>query len=169
MRNGVGWAVVLPDAFLGVGGFHLLGRSNWGAYADGKRTHSSRTSDKQYLKHLTVASVEAQLQSHRRREVARWEEWLFLNLALVRAITPQLALILGGGAAKKLTIQEYLDPTEERLTDSGFYYVRDDADSGWRPNAVVMALIQSTEQVGITAGFESSPKSLSLGAFLVFR
>ena len=169
MRTGVGWAFVVPDALLGAGAFHVLGETPWGLYADAKATHYSRRNDRDYQRDLTVALVESQFPPRRRREAGTRDEWVFLNLGVMRAISPDFGVIVGGGAARRTVIQEYADPTDDRLTDRGFYFVDDLEASGWSGNVVIIALLRTSEPVGFAVGFESSPVSISMGFFLIVR
>ncbi len=169
LRSGVGWAMVMPEAFLGVGAFHVFGASGWGVYADGKRTYGSRKNDDSYFSGETVASVEAQFPLERREEVDTSDEWIFVTAGLVRTLSPTLAIVLGGGVARQSVIQEYLDRTEARITSSGFYFVENEAASGWKGNGAVHAIIRVGPNMALSTGLETAAQSISLGAYWLPR
>jgi hypothetical protein len=169
-RSGFGWAGALPDAMLGVGGFHMFGASKWGVLGSVMIPHDSDKRSPDYQDDLTIAGILQDFPEEKRIEVppAR-EEWRLLNLAAVRAITPESAFFLGAGFAQKAVVREFGDSSEDPLTRSGFYYVQDEDLTGWHPNFVGGILLRGGSRIAFLAGFESAPAILSLGAFYVFR
>jgi len=170
LRNGIGWTGVLSEALLGAGAFHAFGMSRWGIYADAKTTHDSRTRERTYLREWNVASIEASFQDFERDPLTDWEEWLFFNFGILRAVTPRMGVVLGAGAARKNVIREYADHTQEAgLSASGIYFVDHEAVSGWEANAFVSALISSGPNLALSAGVDLASRSLTLGIFWVLR
>ena len=169
LGTGVGWAFVLPDAFLGAGAFHVFGGTPWGVYADVKRTHTSLKDDRNYWDGQTVASVQAELQPERRDPVISHDEWLVWNAGIVRLLTPEFGVSLGGGMARKRVIQEYLDYTTDAVTSSGFYFVEDEEATKWTAMASVLAIIRAGDRVALAFGADSATAAASLGVFLLFR
>jgi len=170
LGTGVGWTVALPEAFLGLGFFHRFGASPWGVFVDGKLTNEGRKRDPNFHADRTVATIEAEIPSFRREFLADWDDWTLFSVGVLRAVTPHFAILVGGGAARKLVIREYLDPSEStELSDRGVYFVEHEDESGVEPNAVLTALIRGGGSVAFSAGFELAPRSITVGAFYVFR
>lgn len=170
MSTGVGWTGVVPDALLGAGVFQMLGGSGWGLYADGKMTHDRPSSRNGFLEGETVATITAQYPDHIRGPERA--EWLFLNLGIIRELTPQFALFGAGGVARHSVTREYFDPNApgERITPSGIYYVENDrASLGWGATGMGGFLLRIGEPIVISAGFESNSQSITLGGFWVIR
>jgi len=174
MGTGVGWAFTLPGAFLGIGGFHIFEDTAWGVHAEAKMTHDSDKRRRNFQEDLTVAFLELNYPEIRRDLIGERDEWLILNASIVRTITPELALMAGGGIARRSIMREYVDHLAQgegmgELSDTGFYFVEDERNSGWEPNATVGALMRSSEHLAFTAGFEAASRSFILGAYLVLR
>lgn len=170
MGSGFGWAAVLPDAMLGVGGFHVFGGTRWGLIGSVTIPHDSNKRTPDFQDNLTIETVENDFPEEKRILIGSdQEEWRILNLGVLRAITPEAALYVGGGAAQKSVLREFGDNTDPPLTRSGFYYVQVEDESGWEPNVSFGVLMRGGERIAFSVGFESAPQILSAGVYFVFR
>jgi len=168
VQTGLGWAASMPDAMLGAGGFYMFGDRRWGLYADVKIPHDSDRRSPDFQGNLSLAQVQ-EFEEQARIEVRSSEEWRLLNLAVIRALSPQSTLFAGGGLARKSVIREFGDNTETPLTRTGFYFVEDENLSGWHPNFTFGMILRGGERVIFLSGFESATASFSLGILLVIR
>jgi hypothetical protein len=172
-RTGVGWVGAVPEALLGFGAFHFFGQSNWGLYSDVKLTHDARSRDPDFNSSLTVARVEAEFDPELMVPIHDWEDYVLLNLGLMRAISPDFALVVAGGAGRHRNIREYAEffwvEGESEPQISGLVFVEDEANTAWKGNLAVNGLMRVGEQVLLSTGFELVPRSISLGLFVVFR
>jgi len=170
LGTGFGWAAAFPDAMLGAGVFHIFEGTKWGILAEAKIPHDSNKRSPDYQGDLTLEAVFADFPEEKRIEIPpAQEEWRLLNVALIRALTPESALYLGGGFAQKSVVREFGDNSEAPLTRSGFYFVEDGEETGWHPNVIGGVLLRGGDHIAFTAGFESAPLVLSLGIYYVIR
>jgi hypothetical protein len=112
---------------------------------------------------LTITELETDLSPERRFATLTNEEWRVFNLSLVRPITTEAPLLIGGGIAHHATIREYRDLGKPEHLRGGTYFLEDEAASGWRPTALVGLLFRGGESVVFAAGFDWAPRSLTLG------
>lgn len=169
MRTGLGYNGSLPEAFAGAGVWHFFGSTRFGVFADAKFTTSSLTGDDKYcpspLDECSVGFVEQE----RDDVVIRDEdEWLLFNIGGMYAVAPELAIMVGGGLARKTRIREYLTENETQwLTPTGTYFVRRDPEPSWDPQAVVGGLLRAGPHLAFSFGYETAPSGLTVGAYLV--
>jgi len=169
LRTALGWAGSLPDAILGAGGLQMMGDGRWGWFAEVKIPHDSKRRNPDFRSDLTVARVLEEFEPNARIAVGRYEEWRLLNLSLVRALSSESAVYVGGGIARKSLLQEFGDNTDPPLTRTGFYFVEDTDESGWHPNFVAGVILRGGERVGFSTGFETITRTITLGILLVIR
>ncbi|MSR22355.1 MAG: hypothetical protein EXR92_02245 [Gemmatimonadetes bacterium] len=175
MHSGVGYTMVVPGALAGVGAFHVFQGIGWGIYPDTHFNPNSLKGNRDFLKGETLASVESldQEQVGRMQVVEEEDEWLVLNLHVLKVLTPELAVGLGAGAARKSHIVGYIDHSADINLNLnppyGFLYVEDEAASGWEVNATVNALVLGGGRFAFMVGYELAPRSFSVGLFLTFR
>jgi len=169
-RSAFGWVGAVPEALLGVGGFHYFGDSPWGLYGDVKLAHDSRSRDPDFDSRLTAAELERDELMHR---IHPFEDLFMANLGVIRDISPDFAIVVAGGTARRRTIVEYAEFTYiEEDPDphiARILFVEDTDETGWEPNFAVNGMMRVGEQVVMSAGFEFAPRALSLGLFVVFR
>jgi hypothetical protein len=169
MRGGLGWAGTVPDALLGAAFFYMLPGRRIGLYADAKIPHDSAKRSPLFQDDLTIAEVLEEFPIERRLPAGRQDEWQIFHLGLVRPISEVAALVVGGGIAHRAVIQEYGDDGDPPLTPSGYYFVEDEAVSGWEGTLTVAAIFAGGESIAFSAGFELAPRSFSLGVFYLLR
>jgi hypothetical protein len=170
MTNGIGYAAVIPSALLGAGAYKLFGSSGVGIFADWKMTTTSLVGDSEYcptaITECTRSWVEFNEPFHER--IKDVDEWLVFNAGAVYAVTPEFALMLGGGMVDQTRLHEFLDTSEnpaDRVTETGRYYVDDDSASGWKPQAVLGLLIRAGSRVVFRFGYETAVSGVSVGGF----
>jgi hypothetical protein len=171
LRTGFGYSGVLPNAVYGLGAFHFLGQRPVGVFVDMRLTAlSGIRHDKEYcpdgLGECTNAWV---LDNRNDMNVGESEEWLAFNAGLAYALTPEFAVLLGAGMARETLFQEYFDETADgavRLTESGSYYVANDAAPTWKPQAVIAILMRGGRNLAFRLGYETALGGLELGAYI---
>lgn len=170
MRTGIGYNAALPDASVGIGGWHLFGSKRFGLFADAKMTPTRLTKDDDYcpgeLGECTVGFVERERGDlHIRDE----KEWLIFNAGGMYAVSPDFAIMVGGGVARRARVREYLVEDELLwITPTGTYFVsRDDDGPTWKPQAIIGGLLRAGSSLAFSFGFETAARGLSVGAYLV--
>lgn len=169
MRSGIGYSAALPDAVVGAGLWRFLGSSRFGVFADAKFTPSSLTNDDNYcpgeLSECTASFVERERGD---RQVRDEKEWLIFNVGGMYALTPEFAVMLGGGMARRTQVREYLVEDELLwITPNGTYFVsRDDDGASWRPQTVIGGLLRAGPRLAFSFSFETAARGLSVGAYL---
>lgn len=170
MTTGIGYTPVIPAALLGAGVYKFFGSSGIGVFADWKMTPTSLSGDHEYcppaIAECTVAWVEFNEPFHLR--IKDVDEWLVFNAGAVYAVTPEFALMLGGGAVRQTRYFEFLDESDEladRVTETGRYYVDDPGTTGWKPQVVGGLLIRAGSRVVFRFGYETAVSGVSMGGY----
>ncbi len=167
MRTGIGYTPVVPDVLLGAGAFRFIG-NDLGIFGDWKVTVPSRTRHTDYCPPAILECTVRWVEAERNDQVIRDEtEWMLFNLGGLYTLSPELAIMLGGGVARRTHVREYFDEAIDPITDTGSYYVRNDPFTDWAPNVVVGALFRAGHRLVFRIGYESAPGGASLGAYLV--
>lgn len=161
---GVGYVASIPEMFLG---FTALGLTpgvlgGAGLLADVKFSSSSPSQETYYDPRITVARAENQFGDFLVQEESTW---LAVDLALVYAVTPELALYAGAGYSKEQHYREYYDDSLTRGL-AGFYWIPDPAASGNRVNALGGALLRAGRHVLFQVGVEARPRGADVGVML---
>ena len=170
MTTGIGYAAVIPAALLGAGAYKFFGSSGVGVFADWKMTPTSLTGDSEYcppgITECTVTWVNLNKPFHVR--IKDVDEWLVFNAGAVYAVTPEFALMLGGGMVEQTRFHEFLDLSEDpadRVTPTGRYYVDDPGASGWKPQVVGGLLIRAGSRFVFRFGYETAVSGVSVGGY----
>lgn len=152
---GVGYAVSMPDIFVGITALGLTPAVLGGAglLADVKFTHDSPGSDPYYRDDISVEEAEITYGDFLSREKSTW---LTVDLAVVYVLNRDFAVYVGGGYSKEEKYREYYDDEHER-GNLGFYWVLDEAGSGTRVNVLGGALFRASRYVMFQVGMESRP------------
>jgi hypothetical protein len=171
LRTGFGYSAVLPDAIYGLGAFHFAGQRPVGVFVDMHLTAlSGIRHDKEYCPAGIVECTNAWVLDNRNdMNVGETKEWLAFNAGLAYALTPEFAVLFGAGMARETIFQEFFDETADgavRLTDSGSYYVENDAAPSWKPQAVIAILMRGGRNLAFRLGYETALGGLDLGAYI---
>lgn len=159
----VGYAADAPSQLLGFGVTILpVALDGWGVYGDVKWSLDSPADRSSFDPSLSSQEAQGSLGDDLQRVES---EWTTLNLAVARAMTPDLALYLGAGYAWETVYHEYLDETRERGT-LGFYWVEDQVASGNRVNVLGGMLLRFGRHLVFQVGGEASPGGFTVGAGL---
>jgi hypothetical protein len=172
MRTGIGYTPVIPDVMGGVGVWRVTGPWGLGAFAESKVTVPGIEGHRWYcppeLQECRVGWVET-----RRNDVVMQDidEYLLFNAGVMKVLTPEFAVLLGGGMVRRSMYREYFHDEEDqilRITDSGGYYVPFDDLSSWGGQLVVGALLRLGQNLVVRFGYETGPGGMSLGGYWVF-
>lgn len=159
---GVGYAANAPRALVGGTVWGLIpGLGGWGLYADAKLTPADRSTDDYYFADVTPADVETMWPQD--RELKSEEEWLSVNVAVVRRMTRELMLYVGAGYAYRDVYLRYLDPAQQR-GEFGHYWIKDEEDSAGTVNVMGGALLRISPLLRLQFGGETAPVGFTVGA-----
>jgi hypothetical protein len=162
-RIGVGYVANIPNMFVGASA-HIIpgGFGGWGLYADIKFDIESPADEEGFIDSLTVAQVEGELGDQRFDQEGSWSS---LNLALVRTVSPELAVYAGGGVGWRKEYRQYFD-NEQDLGVGGLYWVEDTEVSGTYLNGMAGVMLRLTSAVTAHLGAETAPPGFTLGLSL---
>jgi hypothetical protein len=163
---GIGYVASIPTTFLGFSALGVTPKLFGGAglYADVKLTTSSPGDSPYYMPGVTVADAEVTYGDMLYEEKS---DWLSIDMALVYALTDELAVYGGLGYTKKTHYRQYFDDSQTR-GNFGFYWVSDPAASGNRINALGGAFLRITRFVVFQLGAASQPPGANVGIALTF-
>ena len=158
---GIGYVANIPDAFAGGALMFITPKVLGGAglYADVKFSPSSPGRVAEYLPTITVDQAE---NVYGDRLFLQQSAWFTANLAVVYAVTRELALYAGAGYSREHHYREYFDNSETRGLD-GFYWVHDPAASGNRINALGGVLLRAGRYVVFQSGVGARPAGVDAG------
>lgn len=158
---GLGYVASLPELFVGFSALRIsrgiLGGA--GLYADVKFSTTSPANEPYYDPAITVDQAENQFGDFLTEEKSTW---FAVDLALVYAVTRELALYAGGGYAREHHYREYFDAGQNRGL-AGFYWIPDSNASGDRIRAVGGILVRATSNVAFQAGLDAQPMGAAVG------
>jgi hypothetical protein len=156
----IGYVANVPNMFLG-GSISIFPGAlpGWGLYADVKLDVESPADDEGFIDSLTVEDVENDLGDAVFGQDGSWNS---VNVAVVRAISPELAVYVGGGAGMRKEYRQYFD-NETELGISGLYWVEDAEVSGTYLNGMAGVMLRLTSVVTAQFGAETSPPGFTVG------
>lgn len=158
---GVGYVASIPYAHVGFDLLTLTPKVLGGAglYADVKFTPSSPSHEPYYDPTITVDQAQNQFGDFL---VEQRSVWVSANLAVVYAVTKELAVYAGAGYSTEHHYQEYHDDTETRGLQ-GFYWIPDPAASGHRVNALGGVFLRASRYMLFQAGVGARPRGAEAG------
>ncbi|HEU0300165.1 MAG TPA: hypothetical protein VFR37_11940 [Longimicrobium sp.] len=160
-RVGIGYLANVPNQFVG-GSAHVLLDvfGGVGLYVDAKFDPESPEDSEGFIDSLTVAEVEENFNDQFFSEEGSWTSF---NVAVMKALGPQFVVYAGAGWADAKQYVEFLD-SDRDLGESGFYWVRDEENSGGEVNVMGGAMFQLTSNIAFQVGAESAPGGFTVGA-----
>lgn len=160
-RFGIGYVANLPNQFAGVSA-HVLTDflGGFGVYVDAKFDLDSPEDEEGYVDSLTARQVDDLIGDPVFHREASWRS---VNVALLKAVSPQFTLYLGAGTADRKEYRQYLDD-QGMMGRHGHYWVRDEEASGAEVNVLGGAFFQLTRAFAFQMGFDSNPRGVTLGA-----
>jgi hypothetical protein len=162
-RIGIGYVANIPNMFLGGSVTVTPLVAGFGLYADVKFDVESPADDEdEFIDSLTARDVDENLND---QVFGQDGSWTSVNVALVRAISPELAVYAGGGVGWRKEYVQYFDPDQE-LGVAGLYWVEDTEISGTYLNAMGGVMLRLTSAVTAQFGAESSPPGFTVGLSL---
>jgi hypothetical protein len=160
----LGYATNAPRQLLGISTLFVgSGLRNWGVYVDTKATTDSPESEPGFSLVLTPDDAEAAGHLLSKME----STWRSLNVALVRAVAPNLALYAGAGYSQERAFARYFDFGQE-IGNLGYYWVHDEARSGGRLNLLAGAWFRITSHIFFQFGGEMAPGGFTAGVAYAF-
>lgn len=159
-RMGVGYVANIPNQFVGASG-HFVSNfwGGMGLYVDAKFDLDSPEDEEGFVDSLTAADVEDRLGDPL---LQREGVWTSVNVAVTRAVTPQLVAYAGVGYSDAQEYREYLDDTRE-MGQFGFYKVRDEEASGAKVNILGGLMFQISRTIALQLGGETAPGGFTIG------
>lgn len=162
---GIGYSTNAPQMLLGGTVWGLIpGLGGWGLYVDAKQGVSDPTDD-EVLRGETPAEVEQQFPLD--DEFNTEEYWRGFNVGIVRELTEELIVYVGGGYAEKTVYRHYFDQSETRGF-LGWYWVEDPDATGATANVLGGALLRVGPAVRFQFGGELNPGGFTVGISYVF-
>ena len=163
---GLGYVGNIPDAMVGGAILALTPKVFGGAglYADVKFSPTTPARAEEYDSTITVDQADNQYAD---LLVVEESAWVTVNLALVYAVTAELALYAGAGYARENHYRQYFDDAQIRGLE-GFYWIRDPAASGGRVNALGGVLLRAGRHVAFQMGLEAQPRGADVGVMITF-
>jgi hypothetical protein len=159
-----GYVANAPQQLFGIGAWAIPSpRHRWGLYADMKIRVDSPAGDV-LDRSMTPGDAEALGDTFFKEDAA----WTSANLAVVRAISADMAVYLGGGISWRTTYLQYLDETHTRGR-SGQYWVVDEDFTGTHPNVLGGVFFRASPRVAFQFGAEAAPAGATVGAHLRLR
>ena len=168
--TGFGYTGAVPKAEIGVGVFHFLGRKGLGVFADAKMTLGSIQDKEDYCPPAVATCDVSWAESNRNDLFVRdIDEFLIVNAGVIQAVTRELALMAGAGAARRTRFREYYDDVSigDPITPNRGYFVDDPRFDGWIANFAVGAMFRVHRHAALRLGYETAPGGLSLGGYLL--
>jgi hypothetical protein len=157
---GVGYVANAPNLFLGVGGYVVLDvLGGLGVYVDTKWDNSTPADESRFVRGLTPLEAEEEFGDVFFREHTSWSS---LSAAVVRPVSDELALYLGGGRGRERRFAEYYDDTHNR-GELGYYIVDDAEGSGDRLNVMGGGMLRLTPRLLLHVGGETAPIGMTVG------
>lgn len=165
-RVGIGYVTNAPNIFTGASLYGVVDRlGGIGLYVDAKVTRSSPADEPDYVDSITYEEASATYSPQMVRDSAH--AWVSLNAALLKTLTPELMLYLGGGYTDQETYRRFGVP-ESDLGEFGHFWVHDRAASGGRINILGGAFFRISRHVALQFGLESAPRGLTVGGSYSF-
>jgi hypothetical protein len=155
----VGFTAKPPQQLLGGGIAAILSPSGrWGFLADGRVSTDGPQS--RFLR----PGVEAGTWP----SGARKETWANVNTALLRTMTPELALYLGGGLSWRIaSFAQYERWEENQPVD--MYWVETEGTGELQGNLVVGGLFRMASRIVLQFGWQTAPGGFTVGGYFRVR
>ncbi|HEX6368089.1 MAG TPA: hypothetical protein VF006_04090 [Longimicrobium sp.] len=159
-RFGIGFAANMPNQFAGVSAHFISDfMGGLGVYVDAKFDVESPEDEEGFEADLTAAQVDEEFGDQIFHEDGSWRS---VNVALMKPIAPQFVIYAGAGYADGKHYRQYID-AEGELGLEGFYWVRDEENSGSDINILGGAFFQLTRSFAFQVGAESKPGGFTIG------
>jgi hypothetical protein len=155
----VGYSVKPPQQLLGGGLAAILSPSGrWGFLTDGRISTDGPQS--RFLRPTVEAGT---LPSGSRKET-----WSNVNVAVLRAMTPELGLYAGGGVSwSTATYAQYERWQEGQPVD--MYWVETEGTGEVEANLVVGGLLRMASRIFVQFGWQTAPSGFTVGGFFRVR
>lgn len=164
-RFGAGYVADAPNMLVGGGLFVVTPVvGGFGLYVDLKMSGGSPAKESNYNPNLTAQQVR---DLYTDRPYVNKSAWSSVNVALIRPMTAELMIYLGGGVTKRDDYAEFWDTTQTR-GDLGYYWVRKMPTPRYLPNVMGGVQLRLGSNVNAMFGVETAPKGFTVGLFLVF-
>lgn len=161
---GLGYVANAPHMLAGGSVWGLIpGLRGFGLYLDFKTSVGSASDNANFEDGLTAAEAR---EAYGDETFDQEDDWRSINAAILRPLTPELTVYVGGGVAWNTHYQEFWDPSFER-GDIGWYWVEDTEVSGSHLNVLAGGLLRIAPRVRIQFGGELEPAGFTVGLSIV--
>lgn len=161
----LGYTANAPDVMGGVGAYYvssLLG--GIGLYVDAKFDLENPSDDGDTFESgLTAGDVVNQVQGA--EFVQSEKSYRSFNVAVVRPLSPYLAVYAGGGLVQVTEYHLFEDP-DSGLGQAGVFWVEAPEFDETRPNFMIGGFLRMSSFLSTQIGFETEPRGFTVGASL---
>ena len=163
---GIGYVSNAPDLLVGGTVWGVIpGLDGWGLYLDAKVDPEDPIGDGFLYENLTPEDVERDWPND--LQFISSSRWWAANAAVMKELTDELVIYLGGGYATEIVYRQYRDTNENRGI-LGWYWVEDPDAARSGVNVLAGGLLRITESVRIQFGGETRPAGFTVGLSYVF-
>jgi hypothetical protein len=158
----LGYVGNAPDAMVGGGGYYmtsLLG--GLGLYLDAKFDIDNPSRDDSFESGLTAQQVLDQVAGA--NFVQSEKSFQSFNAAVVRPVSPYLAVYAGGGIVKVTQYHLFEQPTSG-LGKAGVFWVEAPEFEETRANVMIGAFLRMSSFISTQIGIETEPRGFTIGA-----
>ena len=132
----------------------------WGVTADVQGNLDSPRSERGFEEDITPGQARSEHGDFFFRDRSAWR---LVNVALVRALTSEIAVYAGAGLADEDAYIQFADPSATRGF-GGYYWVSDEEGSGVRTSFVGGLFFQAGRNLWFQFGGASAPAGVRVGA-----
>jgi hypothetical protein len=155
---GVGYVGTAPAVLTGIGATALLG--GWGLTVDVQGNLETPRSERGFEENITPQQARSEFGDFFFRDRSAWR---LVNVAVVRAVTSEIAVYAGAGLADEDAYIQFADPSATRGF-GGYYWVHDEDASGVRTGLVGGLFFQAGRNLWFQLGGASAPAGARVGA-----
>lgn len=164
-RFGAGYVVDAPKMMAGGGLFGIAPIfGGLGLYVDVKSGVDSPRKKSNFIATMTAQQVDDSLGDMFFSSTSTWRSF---NAALIRPLTAELMVYVGGGWAEHTDYNQYYDSLENRGL-AGYYWVEKPSTSGGQANFMAGMILRMGANLNAMFGAETAPRGFTVGLFLTF-
>lgn len=158
----LGYTANAPDIMGGIGGYYISSHlGGIGLYLDAKFDLENPSGEDTFESGLTAEDVLNQVTGA--EYVQNEKSYRSFNAAVIRPLSPYLAVYAGGGIVQ---VSEYhlFEESTSGLGTAGVFWVEAPEFDETRPNFMIGAFLRMSSFISTQVGFETEPRGFTIGA-----